>query len=269
MNKKEQQFVDTIWEYYTHAGRHDLPWRRTHNPYHILVSELMLQQTQVSRVIPKYEAFIKRWPTIQKLATAQQSAVLGAWQGLGYNRRAKFLLQCAQTITAAHAGVFPATRKELEGLPGVGPYTAGALLAFAYNTPVFLIETNVRRVYLHHFFPDQENVPDTAIYPYLEKTLPKQRTREWYSALMDYGTHLKQTLKNPNQRSKHYSKQSTFKGSNREIRGAILKVLVDSELSLSELKTNLNTFTAHRVEQQVMNLLKEGLVQKKDDTLFL
>jgi len=262
MNKKAAQFVETVWEYYAQSGRHQLPWRQTQNPYHILVSELMLQQTQVERVIPKYEAFIQQWPTVQALASAPQSAVVIAWQGLGYNRRARFLHQCAQVIVTKYAGVFPLTRKELEALPGIGPYTAGALLAFAQNAPVILIETNVRRVYLHHFFPTKDSVPDADIYPYIEQTLPPQRAREWYSALMDYGTYLKKTVSNPNQRSRHYSKQSTFKGSDREIRGAILKALTGSNLSILKLKQLLSELEGERIEPQLQALLKEGLVRQ-------
>jgi A/G-specific adenine glycosylase len=269
MNKKEQQFVDTVWEFYAKSGRHQLPWRQTQNPYHILVSELMLQQTQVERVIPKYEAFIHQWPTVQKLAKAKQSAVLIAWQGLGYNRRAKFLLQCAQTLVTEYAGVFPATRKELEALPGIGPYTAGAILAFAHNTPIVLIETNVRRAYLHHFFRTKDNVSDADIYPYLEKTLPPQKAREWYSALMDYGSHLKQTVANPNHRSKHYTKQSVFKGSDREIRGAILSALIDSPLTMGKLKTKLTELDAARIELQLQALVQEGLVRQVGKTYRL
>jgi A/G-specific adenine glycosylase len=269
MNKKEQHFVDTVWEYYKLAGRHQLPWRQTQNPYYILVSELMLQQTQVQRVIPKYQAFIKRWPTVQKLAQAPQGAVLTAWQGLGYNRRAKFLHQCAKTIVAKPAGVFPTSRKELESLPGVGPYTAGAILAFAYNTPVILIETNVRRVYLHHFFRTKDQVSDAALYPYLEKTLPPQRTKEWYSALMDYGSHLKQTISNPNQRSAHYAKQPRFKGSDREIRGAILKVLARSHLTGPQIHAQFNGFESARIDCQLLNLRNEGLVQQTGSTYSL
>ena len=262
MNKKESQFVDKVWQHYAQAGRHQLPWRQTHDSYRILVSELMLQQTQVERVIPKYETFMQRWPTVQKLAAAQQSDVVIAWQGLGYNRRAKFLHQCAQVVVLEYGGVFPATRKELEALPGVGPYTAGAILAFAHNAPVVLIETNVRRVYLHHFFPTQESVSDRDIYPYLETTLPPKRAREWYSAVMDYGAHLKKIVRNPNQRSKHYSKQSVFKGSDREIRGAILKALIDVNLSIPKLKQELSTFKGERIESQLKALQKESLVQQ-------
>jgi len=269
MNKTEQKFVATIWEYYTQQGRHQLPWRQTQDPYHILVSELMLQQTQVQRVVPKYEAFVQRWPTVQQLAAAQQRDVLIAWQGLGYNRRAKFLHQCAQTIVSDFGGSFPRTRAALEALPGIGPYTAGAILAFAYNQPVVLIETNVRRVYLHHFFLDQEQVADTAIYPILERTLPAKRAREWYAALMDYGSELKKTVGNPNQKSRHYTKQSAFTGSDREIRGAILRVLVQENLTVMQIQKQLPEFEAQRVHTQLQALLTEGLTQKAGQTYCL
>lgn len=269
MTKKEQQFVETVWTYYKKSGRHTLPWRQTQDPYLILVSELMLQQTQVVRVIPKYEAFVKKWPTVQALAVASLGDVLIAWQGLGYNRRAKFLQQCAQAIVQNYQGVFPDTRAELETLPGIGPYTAGAVLAFAYNQSVVLIETNVRRVYIHHFFPTQDKVSDTDIRAFLEKTLPAEKSREWYSALMDYGTFLKKTVSNPNQRSKCYVKQSVFQGSDREIRGAIIKALIIRQLSASQLQRELGQFEGVRIRKQADALLAEGLILLKNNVYVL
>ena len=152
MNKKEREFVARVWEYYKAHGRHDLPWRKTTDPYKILVSELMLQQTQVDRVLLKYKAFLKLFPTARRLAAAPLGDVLRAWQGLGYNRRAKFLHQAAQYVTNELKGRWPKDEAGLLALPGVGPYTARAVLAFAYNEPVVLIETNVRQVFLHHLF---------------------------------------------------------------------------------------------------------------------
>jgi A/G-specific adenine glycosylase len=260
VNKREKEFVKLVWEYFEKEGRYALPWRQTTDPYRILVSELMLQQTQVERVIPKYEAFIKKWPTVQKLAKAELGEVLIMWQGLGYNRRAKFLHQCAGAIACDHSGIFPRTRKELEALPGIGPYTAGAIMAFSYNSPVILIETNVRRVYLHHFFPNQTDVPDSDIFLILEKTVPVDKARDWYSALMDYGTYLKKTIANPNVRSRHYAKQSKFVGSDREIRGAILKVLSRSAFGQEKLQENLCEFDQVRVQGQVEVLLSEGMI---------
>ena len=262
MNKTEQLFVDHVWKYYSDHGRMELPWRTQQNPYQVLVSELMLQQTQVERVIPKYQAFLQRWPTVEQLAAARQSEVIIAWQGLGYNRRAKFLHQCAQVITDEYHGVFPADIKALEQLPGIGPYTASALMAFAFNQPVILIETNVRRVYLHHFFSTQKDVSDQSLFPYIERTLPKENAREWYAALMDYGTHLKKTVVNPNRRSKHYVKQSAFTGSDREIRGALLRALALSIMTKKKLYKTLADFDGVRVEGQLHSLVEESLVEK-------
>jgi len=269
MSKKEQAFQSFIQGWYKKYGRHNLPWRHTHDPYLILVSELMLQQTQVERVIPKYLAFTKTWPTAKALSKASLADVLIAWQGLGYNRRAKFLHQCAITITKEYGGEFPVTRQELEKLPGIGPYTAGAFMAFAFNQPVVLIETNVRRVYLHHFFPTKDQVLDTEIFPYLKRTLPKDNSRDWYSALMDYGTYLKKNGPNPNQRSAHYQKQSAFKGSDREIRGAILKVLAGSPVKKKQLYTTLGQFEIERVSTQAGSLLAEGLIEYRNTTYQL
>ncbi len=270
MNKKERKFVDTVWSYYQSAGRHKLPWRQNHNPYNILVSELMLQQTQVERVIPKYESFIAKWPTVQALARASLGDVLLAWQGLGYNRRAKFLHVCAQTIVADYDGVFPTEKTALEKLPGIGPYTAGALCAFAYNQSVVLIETNVRRVFLHHFFPEQHDISDTDIFPYIQKTLPVENSRDWYAALMDYGTYLKKTISNPNVRSKQYIKQSKFAGSDRQIRGAILKLFVQhTHITETKITSLLDSFSHERIMTQLDKLCAEGLLQKKNRTFYL
>lgn len=270
MNKKEQKFIDTVWNYYRAAGRHTLPWRQTHNPYQILVSELMLQQTQVVRVVQKYEAFIKKWPTVQSLAKASLGEVLLAWQGLGYNRRAKFLYMCAKAIVHEYGGVFPTDKRTLETLPGIGPYTAGAICTFAYNQPVVLIETNVRRVFLHHFFTHEHSVSDTAIFPMIERTLPVDNSREWYAALMDYGAHLKNTIPNPNVRSKAYVKQSKFEGSDRQIRGAILKLFVDHN-RLTQKKVNglLPDFAVQRVADQLTKLHVEGFLVKQNQTYHL
>jgi A/G-specific adenine glycosylase len=221
-------FLETLWEYYAQHGRGSLPWRQpeqngSFDPYKIMVSELMLQQTQVQRVIPKYTAFLGLFPTTQELATADLGDVLRAWQGLGYNRRAKFLWQAAQAVNAV--GTFPRTQVELIKLPGVGANTAGAILAYAYNQPVVFVETNVRTVYIHHFFADRADVTDKEILAPLEQTLDHENPREFYWALMDYGSHLKATVGNLNRASKHYTKQSQFHGSRRQVRGQVIRLL--------------------------------------------
>lgn len=263
MNKKEKAFVETVWQFYKSEGRHTLPWRQDTHPYKVLVSELMLQQTQVERVIPKFEAFIEKWPTVQALAQASLGEVLQQWQGLGYNRRAKFLHQTAKVVADELDGVFPDTRESLLTLPGVGPYTAGAIQAFSFNSPVVLIETNVRRVYIHHFFTLAEAVSDAEILPLVEKTLPKDSARDWYSALMDYGTHLKKTVVNPNRRSAHYTKQAKFVGSDRQIRGAIIKLFSQNiRLDEQSVVLRLSEYEKARVVKQLQSLMHEGMLEK-------
>lgn len=261
MNQKEQKFARTVWEYYERNGRHSLPWRKTSNPYRILVSEIMLQQTQVDRVLPKYRAFLTQFPTVTSLAEATLGEVLRAWQGLGYNRRAKMLHTCAQSVVREHAGKFPKTYEALVALPGIGPYTAGAVLAFAFNSATPIIETNIRSVMIHHFFHDDTDVPDREIMRVVARTLETDRVREWYYALMDYGVYIKKEFGNPNSKSKHYAKQSTFKGSDREIRGAVLRTLAKGTNTRAQLLTQL-PFEDVRIDAQVENLLREGLIEQ-------
>lgn len=218
------EFIARVWAHYDREGR-DLPWRRTADPYRVLISEVMLQQTQVARVIPKYEAFLAAFPTVEALADAPLETLLGVWRGLGYNRRAIALRRAAGTIVEQHGGRVPDTLEALVALPGIGHATAAQVLAFAYNIGVPFIETNVRSVYLHEFFTDAEGVPDALILPLVEATLDHDRPREWFWALMDYGTHLKANLSNPSRRSAHHTRQSRFEGSNRQLRGRLLAEL--------------------------------------------
>lgn len=263
MNVREQKFVTTVQHYYREHGRHTLPWRKTHNPYRILVSEIMLQQTQVERVIPKYQNFLKQFPTVEVLAAATLGEVLVAWQGLGYNRRAKMLHACAQVVVRELGSKWPKTREGLLALPGVGPYTASAVLAFAFNIPSVLIETNLRTVYIHHFFRNELDVPDSALLPIIERTLDTDNPRVWYAALMDYGSHLKATIGNKSRASKHHVKQSTFAGSNRQIRGAVIRTLGKGGSStLKNLQKELLSFEPERIIQQLHALVAEGMVVK-------
>jgi A/G-specific adenine glycosylase len=267
--KTETQFIKTVWSFYRQQGRHDLSWRKTNDPYKILVSEIMLQQTQVTRVLPKYKAFLKQFPTTKKLAEASLGEVLVAWQGLGYNRRAKFLKQAAEAVMGEHKGKWPKILPELRALPGIGSYTAGAVVNFAYNEPVPLIETNVRTVYIHHFFHDKEGVSDTELLPIIERTLDTKNPREWNWALMDYGSHLKETVGNLSKRSKHYTKQSTFKGSDRQIRGAILRELAKGPLTEINLYRALNVIEKERIKLQLDALLAENLINKNKTSYLL
>lgn len=240
--KQIKQFQKTVWNYYKTSARHNLPWRKNINPYRIWISEVMLQQTQVDRVVKFFDAWMKQFPTVQKLANASQIEILKQWKGLGYNSRAIRMKQAAQAIVSDYKGRFPGEYEELQKLPGIGPYTAGAISAFAHNQPIAIIETNIRRVFIHHFFQDHTDVHDEDILELIEKTLDKKNPREWYWALMDYGSFLGRTLNikgkkyNPNVQSKHYTKQSKFQGSDREIRSNILQLLLRNNNSISKIK---------------------------------
>ncbi len=242
----------------------DMPWRDDTRPYYVLVRELMLQQTQVVRVLPKFLHFITRFPDVELLATAPLADVLRLWQGLGYNRRAKYLHDAAKHIV--QLGEFPDTYEELLDLPGVGPNTAGAIMAYSYNQPVVYIETNIRTVYIHEWFADRDTVSDAEIKDVLARTIDREHPREFYWALMDYGAWLKTRGVRTNARSRHYSKQSPLAGSVREVRGQILRLLADAPHTDSELRASVDV---ERYEAAVTGLNADGLVERCDDRLQL
>jgi A/G-specific adenine glycosylase len=242
----------------------DMPWRQDTRPYYVLVSELMLQQTQVDRVIPKFEAFTARFPDEGTLAHASLSEVLQLWQGLGYNRRAKYLHDAAKRVE--ELGMFPATEADLVTLPGVGKNTAGAILAYAFNTPALYIETNVRAVYIHHFFDDQDIVDDKAILPLLEDTIDRANPRAFYWALMDYGSWLKKQGVLPS-RSRHYKKQSPLHGSVREVRGLIISRLSKGDMTEITLRSAVSA--DDRFDGALSGLIRDGLVMQSGDHLHL
>lgn len=252
-------FQKRVLNYYKTHGRHSLPWRKTHDPYKILVSEIMLQQTQVDRCISKYREFLTAFPTVTVLASASLQDVLRVWSGLGYNRRGKMLHDAAKSIITNHKGQLPKTIRRLESLPGVGPYTAAAVMAFAYNEPVLMIETNIRSVFLHEFFRKHEQVSDSEIVPFLEHSLDRKNAREWYAALMDYGSFLKKEHPNPSRKSTHHVKQSRFEGSLRQVRGAILRRLTQGSVQQQKLISELD-FLPEKVNQALNALTKEGIV---------
>lgn len=272
------QFRRVVWDYHTRNGRHDLPWRKTTDPYRILVSEVMLQQTQVERVIPFYREWLKRFPTVRALAASPLGDVLKAWQGLGYNRRAKALWETAKVVVSDHKGTFPTTPEALEKLPGIGPYTARAVCAFAYNTDSIFIETNIRTVIIHHFFTTKTKSRNTTIYGsvsdkeilnVLEKVYPKGRASEWYAALMDYGSHLKRSGVRLNTKSTGYTKQSTFSGSSRQARGAILRALSKGPLPTKRLVMLLGDDREAQLVAQLGRLYNEGLIERVGATYRL
>ena len=263
-----REFQDKIWSFYNENARNDLLWRRTYDPYHILVSEIMLQQTQVARVVKKYQEWLQLFPTLEELTRSELREVLTLWQGLGYNRRAKYLHQTAHIITQECNGMFPKNKDRLLSLPGIGPYTAGAVRAFAWNEPEVMIETNIRSVFIYEFFNDQDEVHDNQILPLVEKTLPTN-AREWYWALMDYGAHLKSLKKVNNTRSKHYTRQSRFRGSNREQRSIILKHILDNSEATIKSLLNLENIKRDALRQNLNAMKSQGLLQQQHDCYII
>ena len=259
-------FRETVWRHYDDHARH-MPWRADPTPYHVLVSELMLQQTQVSRVIPKFESFTYTYPNIASLAEAELSDVLRLWSGLGYNRRAKFLHQTARVIHSEHGDDVPRTMESLVKLPGIGPNTAGAIMTYAYEEPVVFIETNIRTVLFHHFYTQNAVVSDVELKKVAEQVLDHEQPRQWYWALMDYGTFLKKTAGGRLQQSKHYVKQSPLAGSVREMRGRILHSLVTSPKTLNALRRDVNADERFDVSYQALR--DENLIEYEKNTVRL
>ena len=267
----------------------DLPWRRTYDPYAIWISEVMLQQTQVSRVDGRWQRWLERFPTVDALAAAAPSDVLEEWQGLGYNRRALSVHRAAQAISEA-GGVFPQDPKELVKLPGIGPATAAGIRAFAFNLHGVYLETNVRTVFLHELYPQAEGVPDSELVLLVELTCPASiagaadaaatelTPRSWYYALLDYGAYLKKTIPNPSRRSKSHVKQSRFEGSHRQKRAELLRVLLahkdeggaefetlHQELCQIEVNAGRETLDEQVTLGLLEELAKEGFCQKNDE----
>ena len=255
-------FRKNIYDYYRTEGR-DLPWRETTDPYRILVSEVMLQQTQVERVIGKYGEFLAAFPDFQALADAALPRLLRLWQGMGYNRRALMLRLLAQKIIGEHQGVMPSDPEILIGLPGIGPYTQGAIMAFAFNKPAVFLDTNIRRVFIDAFFPTREKIRDEEIAPLVRQTLDTRNPRKWYNALMDYGAMLKQRRANPNKRSAHYSRQGPFENSDRQVRGRILKALVNGSPLSAVRIAQATGMDAERVKKNLVALEKEAFIERR------
>jgi len=229
----------------------------------------MLQQTQTDRVISKFISFIKKFPTVHELAKTETSDLLREWKGLGYNRRALYLQKAAQGIVSKFDGTVPADPEILITLPGIGKYTSKAISVFAFNQPEILLETNIRTVYIHHFFPGSNKISDSEIEPVVKQTLYKKNPRIWYSALMDYGSHLKKQLNSINERSKSYKKQPPFKGSNREIRGKVLEELLNNKsVSRTDMEKRICS-DKKRLYRILSDLHKEGFVQETNEMYSL
>lgn len=259
----DKSMQELVYHYFDNHKR-SFPWRKTKRPYNIFISEVMLQQTQAPRVIEKYTSWIKRFKNFEELASASFEDVLAEWKGLGYNRRAKFLHQSAKKIIELHNGKLPKEVEQLEKLPGIGPNTARSISAFAFNKPVVFIETNIRAVFLHIFFKNNNEVSDKKLMPLIEETLDRQNPRDWYNALMDYGTMLKKKYKNPSRKSKHHIKQKPFKNSNREIRGLILKILLEKKGADKNSIIKLIEKDPEKIILNLKQLEKEHFVTQKN-----
>lgn len=259
-----RKFRTIIYRFYRKNARLTLPWRNTDDPYHILVSEIMLQQTQIERVLNKYPLFITKFPDFRSLARAPLRSLYAVWQGMGYNRRALALKEIARTIVRPpYNGVLPSHADELMSLPFVGQSTAGAVAAFAFNRPSVFIETNIRRVFIHFFFREQERVTDHDIIPLIERTLDRKDPRSWYYALMDYGSGLRSLSINPNIKSTQYKKQGPFAGSNRQMRGKILRLLSGHQhFTADDFARQLNT-SYDDIRNIIDQLCREGFIKKK------
>lgn len=255
-------FRKTVRSYFRQHGR-ILPWRKTINPYHILVSELMLQQTQVDRALAKYTEFIQEFPDFTALNQASLHSVLKVWQGLGYNRRARYVKMIAHHVLEVWGGVLPQEQEQLSSLPGIGTATAGAIMTFAFNKPAVFIETNIRTIFLHFFFRDRTKVHDTEVIPYIDATLDRRHPRLWYWALMDFGVMIKQRYANPARKSVHYARQTQFQGSDRYLRGQIIRMLFKrSNMSLQNIVRSTGV-GKRRLQGVLAQLVKDRLIERK------
>lgn len=269
MNSGEARaFRSLVYENAAKCWR-DLPWRRASDPYAIMVSEYMLQQTQVPRVIPKFDAWMGRFPEVRSLAKARTDEVLSAWSGLGYNRRALALHRASQSIVERFDGRVPAEESALRELPGIGVYTSRAILAFAFDLPAVFLETNIRTVLLKHFFPEESGVSDKDLEKIAAEVADKSAPRRWNTALMDYGAELKRVEGNHSRRGATYKKQSPFATSLRRVRGAILKRLVEEKsVGIGELYGNL-PFSRENIEKCAEALAREGFARYDGEHLSI
>lgn len=262
--RRIEEFRALIRRFYAVHGR-VLPWRTSRTPYRVLVSELMLQQTQTARVLPKFRAFVRRFPSFAALANAAPRDVLETWQGLGYNRRALALLELARIVTARHRGRLPLAEDELRALPGIGPYTASAVRAFVANEPSVFVETNIRAVHTYLLLERTEGIADSEVFALVARALDRENPRDWYYALMDYGVFLKSKVRGINARSAHYRPQGRFAGSRRELRGAVVRRLLaaDGTGETAAVVAEALGRDPSLVERVLEELAKEGFAARR------
>lgn len=258
------RFRRTILRFYRLHGR-SLPWRTTTDSYAVAVSEIMLQQTQVSWVVPKYLAWLRRWPDWQSLATAKRAEVLQQWSGLGYNRRALSLHNLAEHVVDRCDGFFPDTPDQLRQLPGIGPYLSRSILIFSRNAPLAAVDTNIRRVLIHAFALPQL-IPAQKLQEIAERVLPRGRSREWHNALMDYGT-LSATARATGVTP--IGRQSVFAGSRRALRGAIIRALSNVTARSVRVLARLPEADGHDLHAVIADLIRDGMVERSGSRVRL
>lgn len=270
-SKDITKFSRVVWSYYERSGRHDLAWRKKTDAYSIVLSEIMLQQTQVARVEEHFKNWKREFPTWKILADSRFSQILTCWQGLGYNRRARYLHEMAKKVMITHGGVFPQEKKQILALPGIGPYTAAAINSFCYNQIDILIETNIRTVIIFHFYKNQEEVSEEQIGFVLKQCLKPgtkayKNPREWYWALMDYGSHLKSEVGNLNTKSKTYNKQSRFEGSKRQMRSRLLRYILERPASTyRQIQDASNSSDEELIKELLTALTTEKMIVCRND----
>ncbi|MDY6769142.1 MAG: A/G-specific adenine glycosylase [Candidatus Nanohaloarchaea archaeon] len=268
-----EQLQDELLDWYQENKR-DLPWRRTDDPYEVLVAEIMLQQTQVSRVVPKWEAFLDRFPTVEELADAPLGDVLELWDGLGYNNRAKYLKQAAEQVVDEFGGEFPRDPEQLEELQGVGEYTANAVASFAFNNGGPVFDTNVRRL-LYRF---HGAAGDDELKAFHEQIFPEGESRVWNNAVMELGAEVcvdgtprcrecpwrqdctafrKKNFETPDIQS-----QSSFEGSWRQYRAKVLKLLMDAALDRDAIEEELALPDEYDLDELLAELQEEGMIEE-------
>lgn len=262
-----EEFRNSVLSYYR-GHRRAMPWRDFITPYRVVVSEFMLQQTQVDRVTGHFERFVAAFPDFEALSSAPVNEILSLWQGLGYNRRALYLGETARILIREYGGIVPAEPAVLSKLPGIGLATASAIIVYAYDKPLAYVETNIRTVYIHHFFSDMERVTDAEILKLVDLTMDRDKPREWFYALMDYGTYLKKSVGNLSRKSVGYGKAAGFKGSKREVRGAVLKILLAAgnglKRDLAEKAAVLLGRKDERFDEVLSDLVEEGFVSENE-----
>jgi len=269
--KRIKNFQKIVRDFYLEHYR-SMPWREDTREYYVFISEVMLQQTQVVRVLEKFREFVLKFPDFESLANASNKEVLAIWSGLGYNRRAIYLRDAAKKVWEEWDGKLRQNEEELISLPGIGSSTARAILTYVFNQRVPFIETNVRTVYIKHFFDDAGEVSDSDIMDLLEQTVDGENSREFFWALMDYGTHLKKLHGNISRKSKHYSKQSKFEGSLRQVRANIIKILVHLDEGVVLSREDLYDLVAvhdGRFENALESLIREGMVVEHEENILL